>query len=45
MPPWIAFKSRLAEFVWWIKAGAIAVLAGVILSVMTLFVGRRAGSS
>jgi hypothetical protein len=40
-PPWIRFKEKLAEYLWWMKTGGIVVAAGLILSVITLFVGRR----
>jgi hypothetical protein len=41
-PPWIKFKEKLNEYVWWIRAGGAAILSGVIVSMLTLFIGRRA---
>jgi hypothetical protein len=41
-PLWIAAKERLAEYARWMKIGGIVLAAGVLLSVVTLFVGRRA---
>jgi hypothetical protein len=44
LPPWIRFKAKLDEYVWWIRTGGITIGAGLILSVITLFVGRRGGA-
>jgi hypothetical protein len=39
-PIWVAAKGKLAEYLWWIKLGTGAIVAGILLSVGTLFVRR-----
>jgi len=44
LPPWIRFKAKLDEYVWWIRTGGITILSGLALSIVTLFIGRRSAA-
>jgi hypothetical protein len=40
-PIWIAAKDKIAQYTLWMKIGGGAVLAGIVVAVATLFIGRR----
>jgi hypothetical protein len=39
-PPWEAAKQMIAANLFWIKAGSGAIILGVLMTVLSLFVGR-----
>lgn len=39
-PPWVAAKQMIAANLFWMKAGGSAIVVGLLLSVLTLFIGR-----
>jgi hypothetical protein len=41
VPYWVAAKDRIAQYMLWIKIGGGAILAGIVVAVATLFIGRR----
>ena len=40
-PLWIAAKERLAQYATWMKIGGAVLTAGLLLSITTLYIGRR----